>query len=318
MVQRTETLIAEAEPVAGPRTRSGLERTGVGKVPSSPGFYRRSWRKYRRNKVAMAGLAVMLTIVAFVLGADLVSEATGFTYQKGNLRNSLAPPFSEDHLLGTDVNGRDVLTRLAYGGRSSLMVAGLAAIATLFIGGTIGAVAGYFGGIVDSVLMRCVDVLLCLPGLSILILVSTLYQPGPIGLALVLAALSWAGIARLVRGEVLSLRSRDYVEAARVLGASNGRVIFKHIMPNVLPVMIVWISLVIPGIILLEAALSFLGFGITVPTPSWGNMLESAKDYYTKSWTAVFIPGLMIYVTALSIYLVGNGLRDALDPRLND
>jgi peptide/nickel transport system permease protein len=136
-------------------------------------------------------------------------------------------------------------------------------------------------------------------------------------LAVFIALLSWAGISRLIRGEVLSLRSRDYVDAARVLGASNSRIILRHIIPNVVPIIVVWVSLVIPGLILTEAALSYLGLGVRVPTPSWGNMLEDAKQFYRQRWTLVFIPGFMIYITVLALYLVGNGLRDALDPRLN-
>lgn len=266
----------------------------------------------------MVALGILVLIITFVAAADLIAYLTGFPYHEGNLRNQLAPPFSEDHLLGTDVNGRDVLVRLAYGGRTSLLVAGLAAVTTLGIGGGVGALAGYFGGLTDALLMRIVDVLLTIPGLSLLILISVLYQPGPIGLAFVLAGLGWAGIARMVRAEVLSLRRREYVDAARVIGSSDTRIIFGHILPNVFPIMAVWISLAIPGLILTEAALSFLGFGVEIPTPSWGNMLEQAKDFYTRSWTNVFIPGMMIYITVLAINLVGSGLRDALDPRLYD
>ena len=266
----------------------------------------------------MTALVVLLVVVIFVASADLIAAATGFPYDKGNLRNQLAPPFSDGHLLGTDVNGRDVLVRLAYGGRTSLLVAGLAAVATLGIGGSVGAAAGYFGRTTDALLMRFVDVLLTLPGFHLLILVSVLYQPGPVGLAFVLAFLSWPGIARIVRSEVLSLRRRDFVESARVAGGSNLHVIVRHILPNVFPTMAVWISLAIPGLILAEAGLSFLGFGVEIPTASWGNMLEQAKDFYTRSKSNVFIPGFMIYVTVLSINLVGSGLSDALDPRLYD
>ena len=136
-------------------------------------------------------------------------------------------------------------------------------------------------------------------------------------LALVIAAVGWAGVARLIRGEALALRARDYVEAARVLGAPHRRILVKHVLPNVMPLIIVWISLAIPAFILAEATLSFLNLGVKPPTPSWGNMLQNAKEYYARSWTNVVLPGLMIYITVLTINLVGNGLRDALDPRLN-
>ena len=240
------------------------------------------------------------------------------SYSDNHLSDHLVPPFTGDYYLGTDGNGRDVLTRLAYGARVSLYVAALATASILVIGGTIGAIAGFFGGMTDSILMRAADVLLSMPTLPLLILVSSLYSPGPTFLAFFLAAVSWAGISRIVRGEVLSLKTRDYVDAARVLGSSNSRIILRHIFPNVLPIIIVWTSLVIPGLILTEAALSYLGLGVQVPTPSWGNMLQDAKQFYRSSWTLVFIPGFAIYLSVLCLYLVGNGLRDALDPRLNN
>ncbi len=266
----------------------------------------------------MAGLYGFAIIVLFALSADLIAAITGHSYWQGALRDQFLPPLSPSFLLGTDANGRDVLVRAAYGGRISLAVALLASLVLLAIGGAVGSISGYFGGFLDAVLMRFVDVLLCVPGLPLLILAFTIYKPGPYGLALFIAVLGWAGGARLIRGEVLSLRSRDYVEAARVLGAPSARIIVQHILPNVVPLIIVSLSLSLPGLILTEAALSFLGFGVQIPTPSWGNMLENAREYFTRSWWNVFIPGFLIFFTVLSISLVGNGLRDALDPRLNE
>jgi peptide/nickel transport system permease protein len=298
------------------RVLAGIEERR--RLRGTPGFWTRAWRRFRKNKVSMVGLAIMLLVLAFVAAGGFISNLTGYTYQQTALMDKLLSPGEDGHLLGTDPLGRDILVRLAYGGRVSLLVAGLAATLTLAIGACIGAVSGYFGGFIDGVLMRLVDVLLVLPGISILILVSALYRPGPVALAVLLAVISWTGIARLVRGEVLSLRSRDYIDASRVMGASNVRIIFKHILPNVVPIMVVWISLAVPGLILTEATLSFLGLGVKIPTPSWGNMLDEAADFYTKSWINVFIPGFAIYITVLAINLIGNGLRDALDPRLNE
>jgi len=266
----------------------------------------------------MFGLLLTAAIVLFVLAADLISVTTGFNYWRGELGDQFLPPLTEGHLLGTDTNGRDVLVRLAYGGRVSLLVAVLAGFTTLFIGGGVGAIAGFFGGWVDSLLMRLVDVLLSIPALPLLLLISVLYRPGTVGLALVIALVSWPGVARIVRGEVLARRGADYVESARVAGATDSRIILRHIVPNVVPLALVWISLAIPALILAEATLSFLGFGVRVPTPSWGNMLEGATSYYARSWTNVFIPGFAIWLTVLAINLIGNGLRDALDPRLSD
>ncbi len=164
--------------------------------------------------------------------------------------------------------------------------------------------------------MRFADVLLSIPAISILVLVSSIYRPGYFTLALVFSLLLWPGIARIVRGETISIRNQPYLEAARVNGASNKRLIGRHILPNVLPIMLIWASQVIPAFIITEAALSFLGLGVQPPRPSWGNMLLEAQNYYTTNWTNVFLPGMMIFLTALSINLIGNGLRDALDPRM--
>ena len=268
-----------------------LERA---QLHATPNPYVRAWRRLCRDHVAMAGLVIFAVIILFVLSADLLARLTGHSYWQGELKDQFLPPFSPGYLLGTDANGRDVLVRSAYGGRISLLVAGLASLLLLVFGGTVGAVSGYFGGWIDSVLMRMVDVLLCIPGLPLLILVFTIYKPGPYLLAFFIALFGWAGGARLIRGEVLSLRSRDYVEAARVLGGTNTRIIFQHILPNVVPLIIVSLSLSLPGLILTEAALSFLGFGVQIPTPSWGNMLENAREYFTRSWPNVFIPGFLI------------------------
>lgn len=288
------------------------------KLLSTPGFYRRAWRKLMQDKLAMAALIVSVFMLVFSFGAPLVSWLTGHSYETGNLRIILQPIGTHDYWLGTDSNGRDIMTRLAYGGRISMTVAVLATVYALAFGATLGAVAGFYGGFIDSVLMRAVDVIISIPGITLLLLVSVWWKPGPFGLAVVIASLSWTGVSRLVRGEVLSLKRRDFVDAARVLGASDTRIIFRHIFPNVLPIVIVWTSLALPGLILVEATLSYLGFGVQIPTPSWGNMLDEAKEFYTQSWTYVFLPGFAIYVAALSFNLLGNGLRDALDPRLND
>jgi peptide/nickel transport system permease protein len=285
---------------------------------SAPGFYRRAWRRFRRNRVAVAALAIVFMIVIFCLGADVVSSLTGFSAHENHLDQRFSKPGENGYLLGSDGNGRDLLTRLAYGGRVSLAVAALATLSTMLIGATLGAFAGYFGGFRDAALMRLADVLLSIPTLSLLILISSLYHPGQAGLALFIAAVGWPGLSRLVRGDMLQLRTRDYVDAARILGASDRRILYKHLLPNALPTMIVWGSQVIPGFILTEAALSFLGFGVRIPTPSWGNMLAEAQQVYRTNWTNVFFPGFLIFVTSLTINLAGNGLRDAFDPRLKD
>ena len=300
---------ADAEAYGGALDRSSLRRT--------PGLYTRAWRRFRKNKVAMIALIALALIAVFVLSAGLISTyVTGFTPQENHLADKLKPPMTDGYILGSDGNGRDILTRLAYGGRVSLMIAVLSALATFLLGGSIGLLSGYAGGWIDNTIMRFVDVVLSIPGLPLLILISTLFTPGPAGLALVLAAVSWPGIARIVRGEVLRMRGQEYVEAAKTVGASSTRIALRHILPNVLPLLIVYISLVIPGLILAEAGLSFLGIGVQVPTPSWGNMLGDAQQFMRTNVSNILIPGFMIYVTSLSMNLVANGLRDAFDPRL--
>ena len=308
-------------PAVAPRPRPAPDLATLGRahLTQTPGFYRRSWRRFRQNKVALVSLAVFAVIVALVLGAGLISaRVTGFDYRENHLADKLKPPMTDGYLLGSDGNGRDILTRLLYGGRVSLLVAFLSTVATLTVGAAVGLVAGYFGRTTDAVLMRLVDVLLSVPSLPLLILIATLYQPGPVGLALILAAVSWPGIARIVRGEALSHRQRDYVDAARVVGATPGRIIARHVLPNVTPIIVVFASLSIPDLIIAESSLSFLGVGVQVPTPSWGNMLGEATRFFRTNASNIVIPGTAIFVTALTLYLVGSGVRDAFDPRLGD
>lgn len=340
----TGSAVPAGAPVAD---RSRLERAAVKKSPS---YAQRAWRRFRRNRLSLAAMVVFALIILFSYGAPLISRfVTKQDYAAQNLtatccvrpgetatQTIIGGPNGIDtvtnkHWLGADELGRDVLTRLAYGGRISLTVAFLALTVALTIGLLIGALSGFYGGWIDNVLMRLVDVIIAIPGLFILILISSMVNnnrvitssplfrsAGWLVLPFVIAALGWTGISRLIRGEFLSIKGRDYVEAARVLGASDGRIIFRHILPNVVPIIIVWATLAVPGLILTEAALSYLGFGVQIPTPSWGNMLSNAQEYFTRAPFLVVLPGLMIYVTVMAVNLMGNGLRDALDPRLND
>ena len=262
-------------------------------------------------------LWVLIVIVIFSLSAGLISNfISGYGYQDNNLALSRSHPGENGFILGSDANGRDVLTRLAYGGRVSLVFATMAALASLLIGSIVGMISGFALGWTDSLLMRFADVLLSIPSISILVLVSSIYRPDYFTLALIFSLLLWPGISRIVRGETISIRNRTYIEAAKVNGASNKRLVGRHILPNVMPIMLIWASQVIPAFIITEAALSFLGLGVQPPRPSWGNMLLEAQNYYMTNWTNVFLPGMMIFLTALSINLIGNGLRDALDPRM--
>jgi ABC-type dipeptide/oligopeptide/nickel transport system permease subunit len=315
----SDRLSTAADSRTATSTKTANQDTRRTVLVSTPGYYTRAWRTLRKDRIAMASLFMCIVLLTFSFGAPLVSRAVGHDYATGNLRNFLQPWFQTwDHPLGTDANGRDILVRLAYGGRVSMTVAVLAMIFALFIGVTLGAVAGFFGGFIDSVIMRGVDVIISIPTIALLLLISVWWRPNEYGLAVLIALLGWTGLCRLIRGEVLSLKNRDYVDAARVLGASNRSIIFKHIFPNVISIVIVWASLALPSLIIYEATLSYLGFGVRIPTPSWGNMLDEAYQFITLSWTYAFLPGLAIFLTALSFNLLGIGLRDALDPRLNN
>jgi peptide/nickel transport system permease protein len=301
----------DTKAVSQPRT---LAQVGARRT-----FASMAWRRFRKNKLAMLGLAVLIIIVTIALSAGLISRfVTGFTPSQQSLMTAYSGVGENGHLLGSDDVGRDVATRLAYGARVSLGVAGLAVLGAVTIGLLVGLSSGFYGGWLDSVLMRFVDMVLAIPTIFLLLLVATMFVMGPLMLAGLIAAVAWVVLSRLVRGEVISLRNREFIEAARVMGARNNRLIFRHILPNVLPVVIVWASLAVPGLILTEAALSYLGLGVRPPTPSWGNMLTTAQRVWVRSPTLAIFPGLAIYITVFAINLMGNGLRDALDPRLND
>lgn len=305
----TTTLGKQAEASQTIMERGGKPRTYLGMA----------WRRLRHNKLAMVGMGVVLLMIILALAAPLVSEyITNHTPNEQNLRMKFSGFRENGYLLGSDNLGRDTATRLVYGARVSLSVAGLAVLTALTIGALVGVVAGYYGGWVDTVLMRFVDMVLSIPTLFLLLLVASMFRMGPAKLAFVIAAVSWVTLSRLVRGEVISVKGRDYVDAARVIGVSDRRIMWRHILPNVAPVMIVWASLTVPSLILVEASLSYLGLGVQPPTASWGNMLSSAQLSYTQSLLVVILPGLAIYITVFAINLLGNGLRDALDPRLTD
>jgi len=309
--------LSEAASANQATERLQLESDWSKLAPARGGNAARAWQRFKRNRVAVVALTVLIGIVIFSLSAGLISTfVTGFDYEENHLDLARSQPGENGFILGSDANGRDVLTRLAYGGRVSLVFATMAALATLAIGSVVGLISGFALGWTDSVLMRSADVLLSIPSISILVLVSSIYRPEYFTLALVFSLLLWPGISRIVRGATISIRNQPYIEAARVNGASNKRLVGRHILPNVLPIMLIWASQVIPAFIITEAALSFLGLGVQPPRPSWGNMLLEAQNYYMTNWSNVFLPGMMIFLTALSINLIGNGLRDALDPRM--
>ena len=229
----------------------------------------------------------------------------------------LRPP-SPAHLLGTDTLGRDVLSRVIYGARISLLVGFVAVGLATLIGVLVGALAGYYGGVVDAVLMRLVDLMLCFPTLFLILAVIAVLGPSIWNIMVVIGVTGWMGVARLVRAEFLSLREREFVVAARALGASDARLIWRHLLPNALTPVMVSATLGVAGAILTESALSFLGLGVQAPTPSWGNILTMGKDNLEIAWWLSVFPGLAILVTVMSYNLLGEGIREAIDPRLRD
>ena len=271
------------------------------------------WQRFRRNHFAVAGVLVILLLFAASIFAPLITP-----YHPGTIDayHVLLPP-SADHWFGTDELGRDVFTRMIYGARISLKVGFVAVGIAVVIGTVVGLLAGFYGGWTDSILMRLVDIMLCFPTFFLILAVIAMLEPSIWYIMIIIGVTGWMGVARLVRAEVLSLRERDFVMAARALGASDMRIIFRHILPNAMSPVLVSASLGVAGAILTESALSFLGIGVQPPDPSWGNILTAGKDYIEFAWWLSLFPGLAILVTVLSYNLVGEGIRDALDPRLN-
>jgi len=296
------------------------------------------WRRLRRDKVAMTALFFIAFLVLIALLAPLIVKIAGtpgisvpdrealdeFGLPSGPTAE-LFPPKLGDHPLGVDQIGRDVFSRTVYGARVSLLVAFVATGLALFIGVTLGLVAGYFRGWADAILSRVMDVMLAFPVLLLALglgaacslspCLGGIIQPGLPVVIFVIALATWPYFARIIRGQVLSLREKEFVEAAKSLGASDFRIIFREILPNLIAPIIVYTTLLIPTNILFEAALSFLGVGVQAPTPSWGAMIAEATGIFDTAWWFMFFPGLALLFTVLAFNLVGDGLQDALNPR---
>lgn len=271
------------------------------------------WQRLRRNRMAMAGAAIVLAMFAMATLAPLAGYDPGAIA----VAERLQPP-GLHHLLGTDDLGRDVLTRVLYGARISLLVGFVAVGIATLIGVVLGALSGFYRGWTDTIVMRFVDIMLCFPTFFLILAVIAFLEPSIWNIMIIIGLTSWMGVARLVRAEFLSLRERDFVQAARALGASDRRLIFRHILPNALSPVLVSATLGVAGAILTESALSFLGIGVQPPTPSWGNMLIAGKQTLGTAWWLSVFPGLAILITVLGYNLLGEGIRDALDPRLGD
>jgi len=281
---------------------------------NGPDLYSDSWRRLRRNRLALAGglVVVSLFLISF-LAPWLAPYDPAFI----DVTSVLEGP-SPAHPFGTDTLGRDVFSRMIWGARISLKVGFVAVGLATLIGIFFGAVSGYYGGWVDAVVMRFVDLMLCFPAFFLILAVIAILEPSIWNIMIVIGVTGWMGVARLVRAEFLTLKSREFVLAARALGASDRRIIFGHILPNALAPVLVSATLGVAGAILTESALSFLGIGVQPPTSSWGNILTEGKDNISLAWWLSLYPGLAILVTVLGYNLLGEGIRDSLDPRLRE
>lgn len=269
--------------------------------------------KFFKNKLAVAGSVILLVIIFSAIFAPVIAP---YAPEHQDLLKRLQPP-SAEHFMGTDKFGRDIFSRVLYGARVSLLVGFVSVVGAITIGTVVGAVAGYFKGFVDSLLMRFVDVVLSIPDIFLLITLVTIFKPGIDKLILIFALTGWTTTARLIRSEFLSLRTREFVLAARTIGTKNHVIIFSHILPNCIGPIIVSATLKVGSVILAESTLSYLGFGIQPPTASWGNMLQDAQNFtiMVQAWWYPLFPGLLILLTVLCFNFLGDGLRDALDPK---
>lgn len=281
-----------------------------------------AFRRLRRDKLTLAAMFVLFLLFLLSFTAPITTRWLGVSETRTDASKTFLPIGAEGHILGTDDLGRDHLARLMYAGQVSLSVGVLAAALSITIGVTLGIVTGYFGGFVDDIVNWVIATLTSIPSLFLLLIVSAVLlnssSSPTLTLILVLGLLGWTSTTRLVRGETFSIREREYIISARAIGASPLRIMFSHILPNLFSVIVVTMAIDIGSLILAEAGLSFLGLGIKPPTPSWGNMLTNAQSFFTRGAQLVVIPGLMIFLTVLCLYIIGDGVRDAFDPTAKD
>ncbi|WP_300613667.1 ABC transporter permease [Trebonia sp.] len=280
-----------------------------------------TWRRLRTDRVSMIALAVIVVMILLAILAPAVAALTGhppnmaYPITGENAAGNPVGPFTNGFILGTDSTGRDLLVRILYGARISLFVGVVTTFIASVLGVAIGLMAGYFGGIIDTVLARFTDAVLAFPYVVLAIALAVVFGPSLTIIMIIITFFSWAGIARIVRGQTLSIKEKEYIEAARSLGAGPFRIMFFDILPNLLAPVLVVATLYIPQAVVFEATLSFLGLGVQPPTASWGNMLADASNFYTVAWWYVVFPAVALLITTLAFNLLGDGIRDAMDPR---
>lgn len=275
-------------------------------------LYKDAWKRLRKNKLAMLGLGIVIVLILIAIFASFIAPYNPIERLKEE--SSLSP--SRIHLFGTDLLGRDIFSRVIYGSRISIVVGVVAVGISVVIGLFLGALSGYFGNIPDAFIMRIADIFFAFPYILGAIVIMTVLGPGIVNIFIAIGILGWASFARIFRGSILSIKNKEYIEAAKALGASNYRIITKHIFPNAFAPIIVYATMNIGTAIIVEAALSFLGLGVQPPTPAWGKMLSESLNYIDIAPWMMLFPGLAIVITVLGFVLLGDGLRDAFDPRL--
>ncbi len=271
----------------------------------------KNMKKLLRNKFAVLGISIIALLLLTAFFAPVISP---YGQSEQNLYQRLLPPSSE-HFFGTDDLGRDVFSRMIYGSRISLAVGFISVFIILFIGTSLGIISGYFGGKTDSVIMRFTDIVLCFPTFFLILLIIAFLEPNIFNVMIVIGLTSWPGLARLVRAEVLSLKEREFISVAKMMGIDNLKIFAVHILPNIISPLMVYASLAIGGAILTESALSFLGLGVQPPMSSWGQILTSGKDYIYIAWWLSVFPGIAILTTVLAFNLIGEAIRDVFDPK---
>jgi peptide/nickel transport system permease protein len=280
-----------------------------------------TWRRLRSDRVSMIALGVIVLMVVLAIAAPAIASLTGhpvntpYPVQGENMDGNPVGPGVNGFLLGTDSTGRDLLVRILYGARISLEVGIVTTLIASVLGVGVGLVAGYFGGIIDTVLARFTDAVLAFPYIVLALALAVVFGPSLTIILVMITFFSWAGIARIVRGQTLSIKEKEYIEAARSLGAGPFRIMFFDILPNLLAPVLVIGTLYIPNAVVFESTLSYLGLGVQPPTPSWGNMLADAQNFYQVAWWYLVFPAAALLITTLAFNLLGDGIRDAMDPR---
>lgn len=296
-----------------------IGQDGLVKDRPSESLLQTAIRRLRKDYLTLGAIGVLLVLAFLAIAAPTIEDLYGVSYTQPDSTRQLLPPGSPGHPLGTDNLGRDMLARLMYAGRVSLGIGVSAAIFSTLVGVTIGLIAGYYQGsalgFIDDLIMWFVTTLTSIPTLLLLILLTSVLTPDIPTLIGVLTLVSWSGTMRLIRGEAIANRNQDYVLSAQALGARPFRIMFVHILPNTISVLVTALAIQVGTIILVESALSFLGLGVRPPEPSWGNMLTEAQAYFRQGAHMSLLPGIFIVITVLSTYLIGDGLRDAFDPR---